>query len=119
MTKLTQEEYRKLDAESAATFFQRCEFHHHQGIYDCGDKYVIYFTRSALLADLFLAYLPLEWATASELSDRGGGSAVIVYNYDRKISPGRIQVYLAQFGDALDRKWKDDQWILKHAQQIK
>ncbi len=89
-------EYHKMDAKSAADFFQRCQHHTHFGLYDCGDKYVIYCTRDSELAELFRLTLPVEWTTSVGQATDGYASACIVYNYARAIAHDRVSELLQE-----------------------
>lgn len=107
------------DAEAAASFFKRCQFHTHVGMYDCDDKYVVYFSRDGGLAELFSQTLPKDWAVVTGKTADRSSSACIIYDYARQIDPEMIVTKLERFQWARVEASKDDAWILQHADEMK
>jgi hypothetical protein len=91
-TETTYEDFQTGQANAAAEFFNRCEFHYHRGVHDCGDKIVIFGNdgaseprarREIELIKTSLANMGVP-APVQGLSEGGVTWALLIFNYERR-----------------------------------
>jgi hypothetical protein len=73
-------------AQAALEFCKQCLFHQHVGIFDCGDKFILWSNRGLLLETAKALCEERDYRFAYAADDDGCCMALVVFNYDDKVS---------------------------------
>ena len=99
------------DAVAAAIFASKCHHHRHRGVINCGDKVVIYGTRTeAELLPLLDRIKALEYKTSSARLDHSW--AIVVYCYEfQPVPPDLIEDFEAMLWEVWTEVSGSTDWL--------